>query len=134
MPGAGEHHTPVMHLLTLLISLFVVQPVVEYWLHRLVHYLLVEYHIDHHRNWGNGKYWDYNGDWAVRCVVAYFAILGWYTAALMLLKYEIMHTVVHRWPGFKRMHRHHFLHHHNKSCNYSFSAIWPDRIFGTLAE
>jgi sterol desaturase/sphingolipid hydroxylase (fatty acid hydroxylase superfamily) len=123
-----------MHMLTLLISLFLVQPVVEYWLHRLVHDLLLQYHVDHHRNWSQGKYWNYVGDRAARGAVLCLALIGWYTAAFMLLKYEIMHTVVHRWPGFKRMHRHHFLHHRNPSCNYSFSAIWPDRLFGTLAE
>ena len=123
-----------MHLLTLLTSLFLVQPVAEYWLHRLVHSLLLQYHVDHHRMWSRGKYWDYIGDRAVRGAVLCLALLGWYTAAIMLLKYEITHTMVHRLPSSTRLHRHHFLHHRNQSCNYSFSAIWPDRLFGTLAE
>ena len=56
-----------MHLLTLLISLFLVQPLAEYWLHRLVHVLCLQYHVDHHRNWS------YGGDWAVCGVIAYSA-------------------------------------------------------------
>ena len=127
-------HSTHMHVLTLLISLFVVQPLAEYGLHRLVHRLYVNYHIDHHTSWSFGTYWAYRGDWIVRGTVLTMALLQWYTAALLLLKYEVIHTLVHRLPGFRVLHRHHFLHHRDPTCNFSFSATWPDRLFGTLQE
>ena len=123
-----------MYVLTLLTSLFAVQPVVEYWLHRLVHRVQLYCHISHHLCWSRGKYWLYAGDWTVRGGVIVLVLAGWYTAALMLLKYELMHCCAHTCPGFRYLHRHHFLHHRDPTCNFSFSAIWPDRLFGTLSE
>lgn len=121
-----------MHLLALLTSLFIVQPLVEYWLHRLVHKVHLFYHVSHHVCWSGGKYWSYAGDWAARGGVVALALAGWHTAALMLLKYELTHLSAHIHPGFRYLHRHHFLHHRDTTCNFSFSAIWPDRLFGTL--
>lgn len=122
-----------MHLLTLLTSLFVAQPLVEYWLHRLVHRVYLNYHMHHHRRWSGGMYWSYAGDWAVRGCVVVLVLVGWHVAALMLLKYELTHLVAHVYPGLY-LHRHHFLHHRDPTCNFSFSAIWPDRLFGTLNQ
>jgi len=121
-----------MDIWTLLISLFIVQPVLEYWAHRLTHILQLRYHLDHHHNWSHGKFWLYTGDWYGRVLVGIFVLLGWHIAALMLAKEEVMHTLAHRYPGFRYLHRHHFLHHRNPACNFSFSAVWPDRLFGTL--
>ena len=121
-----------MHFITLLTSLFVVQPLVEYWLHRLVHCGQLHYHIDHHLHWSKGKYWSYTGDWAARGAVVVLAFMGWYTAALMLLKYELTHMAAHSFPGLRYLHRHHFMHHRDATCNFSFSAVWPDKLFGTL--
>ena len=123
-----------MQLLTLLISLFIVQPVVEYWLHRAVHWIKLEYHSSHHTSWSFGRYWSYRGDWACRVLILLLGCAGWYVAALALLKYEITHTAAHRMPGLRYLHRHHFLHHRNPIVNFSFSVIWPDRLFGTLEE
>jgi sterol desaturase/sphingolipid hydroxylase (fatty acid hydroxylase superfamily) len=55
-----------------------------------------------------------------------------YVAAIAVLKHELTHIAVHRMPGLRYLHRHHFLHHRNPECNFSFSAVWPDRLFGTL--
>lgn len=121
-----------MHFITLLTSLFVVQPLVEYWLHRLVHCGKLHYHIDHHRHWSKGKYWSYSGDWNARGAVVVLVFMGWYTAALMLLKYELTHMAAHSFPGLRYLHRHHFMHHRDVTCNFSFSAVWPDKLFGTL--
>jgi len=121
-----------MWLITVLISLFAVQPLLEYGLHRFVHHIALMYHTDHHRKWSGGTYWSYEGDWNVYLLVALAVLLRWHIAALMLLKYEIAHVVAHACPG-SYLHRHHFIHHRKPQCNYSFSAIWPDRLFGTLA-
>lgn len=122
-----------MHLLMLLFLLFVIQPLIEYWLHRLVHRVHLTYHAEHHRHWSGGKYWRYTGDWAARAAIAACALAGWHTTALMLLKYELVHSAIHIYPGFRYLHRHHFLHHRNADCNFTFSAIWPDRLFGTAS-
>lgn len=123
-----------MYFLSLLISLFLVQPVVEYWLHRLAHRLLWSYHTEHHTHTSKGQYWTYSGDWGVRGMALCLALMGWYTAAIMLLRHDLMHTVSHRFAGLRYLHRHHFLHHLNRQYNFSFSAIWPDWMFGTLQQ
>ena len=123
-----------MQLITLLTSLFIAQPLVEYWLHRVVHRVHMHYHAHHHRHWSGGRYWSYAGDWAARGCIVVLVLVGWHVAALMLLKYELAHLAAHVYPGFRYLHRHHFLHHRDATCNFSFSAIWPDRLFGTLSE
>lgn len=121
-----------MHVLTLLVVLFIIQPIAEYWLHRLAHWAQLTYHLSHHKFSSHGRFWGYQGDWTCQFLIAMLALCGWYTAALTLLKYEASHTIVHRTPGLRYLHRHHFLHHRHPSKNFSFSAIWPDRLFGTL--
>ena len=121
-----------MQFIVLLISLFVAQPIAEYWLHRFVHFMRLEYHMSHHAYSSHGKYWGYKGDFTCRMLIVMLAVHGYHVAALALLKYEVTHTAVHRVPGLRYLHRHHFLHHRKPNVNYSFSAIWPDRLFGTL--
>ena len=123
-----------MQLLLLLISLFFLQPIAEYWLHRFVHWIKLGYHASHHVGNSQGRYWQYEGDDLCRVLILVLALFEWYTAALALLKYEVMHTAAHRVPGLRYLHRHHFIHHRNAKVNFSFSAVWPDRLFGTLAE
>jgi len=122
-----------MSVVNLLISLFVVQPLLEYWVHRAVHVLNVQWHRVHHRSYRRGTYWSYRGRRTVRLAVLLLAYVGWYTAALMVLKYELAHIMVHRMPRLRYWHRHHFLHHTNPDVNFGFSAMWPDRLFGTLS-
>lgn len=121
-----------MSVVTLLISLFVVQPLLEYWVQRAMHIYNVQWHAAHYRQYGRGKYWSYRGSRATRLFVLLLIYVRWNTTALMVLKYELAHIIVHRMPGLRHWHRHHFLHHTNPSVNFGVSAMWPDRLFGTL--
>ena len=58
-------------------------------------------------------------------------VMKYYLTATVLLKYELTHTISHIYPG-NYLYQHHKLHHKFKKGNYSFSAIWPDKLFGTL--
>ena len=116
----------------LLMSLFIVQPLAEYWLHRAAHRMQLAYHVSHHTRNSRGRYWGYKGDAVCRLFVVVLVWYGQYTAALALIKYEITHIMVHRIPSLRYLHRHHFIHHRNPDVNYSFGATWPDRLFGTL--
>ena len=60
-------------------------------------------------------------------------IMKYYLPAIILLKYEFIHTNSHACPG-NYLYQHHKLHHKFKKGNYSFSAVWPDKLFGTLLE
>ena len=121
-----------MHVLTLLISLVIVQPLLEYWIHRVVHVLDLEFHIDHHRHYSRVAYWRYRGNSCVWVISIVLGLIGWYTAALMVLRYEIVHIAAHRVPSLRPLHRHHFAHHRNHNVNFGVSAIWPDRLFRTI--
>ena len=58
--------------------------------------------------------------------------VGYTVPVVFLLKYELTHIFCHcRVAKDHVLHRHHVLHHMHPNCNYSFSAIWPDLVFGT---
>jgi len=115
------------------ISLFVLQPVLEYGVHRALHSLHERWHIGHHLTFVRGTYWLYQSHKAIWLTAAVLLCARRYILAGMLIKHEIAHWASHRLPWLKHMHRHHFLHHRMPDKNFGFSAIWPDRIFGTLS-
>jgi len=108
-----------------------VQPLVEYWGHRLLHRVGNDYHREHHAVYGGTK--DYPGDWYVRglCALLLCAAPSWCELWMGLAKYEAMHCLAHTTWGLHGLRQHHLLHHARHNCNYSFSATWPDRLFGT---
>lgn len=109
------------------IALFLLAPLGEYVLHRAAHKLRIRYHLDHHVNWKGSRFVHYAGDWSVRlsCVVCLWQRC-WLLAA-MLLQYEISHTLRHVWNS-----AHHRGHHVRPDTNFGVSAVWPDKLFGTL--
>ena len=114
----------------LLMSLFAVQPLVEYWLHRFVHAIRLPYHVAHHKNYGSGAYQSYAGDAVAWGIIAVLLVAGQPWWALAAFKYEITHLLSHI-DASNEQHAHHRMHHRNPHCNYSFSVVWPDRLFGT---
>ena len=129
-----------MNLLILCAHLFVTQPLVEYWLHRWLHTaryagirFAIEHHASHHTyNQKEHSYNRYRGDAKVWVLCAIFGGAGYYIPMLFLLKYEALHIFSHACPHHY-LYRHHRAHHRLPVHNYSFSAVWPDRVFGTHA-
>ena len=119
-----------MNLINFVLWMFVLQPFVEYWLHRLAHHFRVNMHVEHHHIYKGKQYSKYAGHMFAWCIIMCFLALKQWVLAFAVLKYEIMHTLTHH--PLHYMYRHHFMHHHNPQCNFGVSACWPDYVFGTL--
>jgi len=122
-----------MNVIGLFILLFVFQPLLEYGVHRVVHIYHIQYHHDHHRIWSATLYKKYNGDAHVRYFIIILFIMRYYIPAIALLKYEVTHTLAHIYPN-NYLYRHHFWHHQYSNKNFAFSAVWPDKLFGTFIK
>ena len=120
-----------MEILQYTIILLLVQPLAEYFFHRLTHIYSIKYHIEHHKKWSDILYHNYIGDYYVRSFILCLFIMKYYLIAIIVLKYELTHTISHIYPD-NYLYKHHKLHHKYKKVNYSFSAVWPDKLFGTL--
>ena len=128
-----------MNLMVLCAHIFVTQPLVEYWLHRWLHTMrshagarsAIEYHSSHHTQTKH-SYNRYRGDANVWVLCAILGLMGYYIPMLFIVKYEAVHVLSHAWPHHY-LYRHHRTHHQFPMYNYSFSAVWPDRVFGTHA-
>ena len=123
-----------MTVLQFTFCLFVVQPVAEYWIHRAVHMFRLQEHMQHHACFSLGRYWDFYFEPIVWFTIILCILSKQHTIACMILKHSITHYLVHRKPSLRFLHRHHFMHHRDATCNFCFSALWPDYIFGTLAS
>ena len=119
-----------MNLIHTLLWMFVLQPLVEYWLHRLAHHFCVKMHVEHHHIYKGNTYSKYAGHTFAWCIIISCLALKQWVLAFAVLKYEVMHTLTHHPSHY--MYRHHFMHHHNPRCNFGVSASWPDYVFGTL--
>ena len=113
--------------------LFILQPLIEYFGHRVVHIYRYHYHIAHHRTWSGGSYSSYGADTYVLLFIIGALYTRHYKTGLVLLKYEVTHTMAHICPSYY-MYRHHQLHHTHPGNNFAFSVMWPDRLFGTFIE
>ena len=120
-----------MNILLYMITLLFIQPLSEYFFHRFTHTYIIKYHFDHHKKWSDIMYDNYTGDRNVRGFILCLFIMKYYLFAIILIKYEFTHTISHVYPG-NYLYQHHKLHHKYKTGNYSFSAVWPDKLFGTL--
>lgn len=122
-----------------LVALFVLQPVIEYGIHRFLHFNLDPsgYHKEHHAIFHSRPYSKYMGDKNMYLIsaIGYYFIPQWYLLWLGIMKYEIFHMIIHRYPNlFPKLSDHHKFHHVDFRYNQSFSAIWPDKLFGTYKD
>ena len=122
-----------MNIVLAIVSLFIVQPLLEYILHRLFHYYLLSYHQSHHKKWTGSLFEQYVGDNNVRYAIILLFIIKYYYFAIVLFKYEYNHILSHKYHSHY-LFKHHLIHHRRKNCNYAFSATWPDKLFGTFIE
>ncbi len=114
----------------ILMSLFLLQPMAEYWMHRFIHAIRLPYHVVHHKNYGSGMYHSYTGDLLAWILIVVLLVTGHHWWALAVCKYEFTHVLSHLDTRSKQ-YSHHRMHHRIPNCNYSFSAVWPDKLFGT---
>lgn len=122
-----------MNIVKLSFAVFVLQPIVEYWVHRAVHRFRLQEHLEHHANFSLGHYWRFRAETIVCIAMALSVVSQNFIMFCMILRHAIGHAIVHRTPSLRFLHRHHFLHHRDPSCNFCFTALWPDRLFGTLS-
>jgi sterol desaturase/sphingolipid hydroxylase (fatty acid hydroxylase superfamily) len=48
--------------------------------------------------------------------------------------FHLTKSVWHRWPGYQKLFRLHFLHHQNEQKNFGIITFIGDRIFGTFSK
>ena len=125
---------------------FIFSSLVEYWLHRLMHYSrpIGKRHRDHHkRNEGQGVLWEFR-DYVKGAIVAMclpFLIslpvgLGWFSGALVYAAFSAYaHQLQHENPTkcfWMKMPVHYVHHKYNQwHHNFGLGVDWWDYVFGT---
>ena len=130
-----------MVMYSYLFFLSFIQPLLEYIFHRKVHinqkYDLFQIHKAHHIDIHQKKY-DHsllnNMNYAVCLAPLYFLSYGEY-AWLGIMKYQLGHYMLHRYPYiYPELTKFHMVHHQNPKVNYTVTAMWPDKVFGTYSK
>ena len=146
-------------LMSLLLRIFILHPLLEYWGHWLIHEVSNVQHANHHSEIKHNsagadefEFWCY-----LMAVAAYHssytrgACIGFLSVAAnsnpttigivsqthecppaRRSQYAWFHQLSHDWPALvPHAARHHAIHHIAPSKNLSISLSWPDRVFGT---
>lgn len=115
------------------VSLFIIGPIFEWFVHFVLHKINNAYHKSHHINY-------YKDNIAVETIPAMIIpILIYFNCYILLLldlRYYIVHTIIHKKPDifnglFMCYANHHNIHHKNPTCNFGVSSIWVDKLFNT---
>lgn len=115
-----------------LLILFTIAPICEWGIHYLLHTGEIRIHLRHHekvnKKTNSIEIWPLG----VLFLCYYFNSL---LVALGVLKYYIIHTLIHFKPDLvPNLANHHITHHTYKKYNYCVCNIWPDKLFGTYRE
>jgi sterol desaturase/sphingolipid hydroxylase (fatty acid hydroxylase superfamily) len=125
---------------------FIFASLVEYWLHRLMHYSpkIGKRHRDHHRrNEGQGVIWEFKayvqGSIIFMCVMFFVSLpagIGWFLGSLVYAAFAAYaHQLQHDNPTkcfWMKMPVHYVHHKYNQwDHNFGLGVNWWDHIFGT---
>ena len=117
--------------------LFIVQPLGEYVGHRALHFFRVKAHMEHHRNITRQNYEDYTPSNIplVISVTGWIVFPSWALLWACILKYQLVHFLLHVSDAFPKLRKHHMIHHFSNSrMNYGFSETWIDELVGTSSN
>jgi sterol desaturase/sphingolipid hydroxylase (fatty acid hydroxylase superfamily) len=118
--------------------LFIIQPLLEYGAHRKIHlhkdYDILQIHKTHHKVIHQKKYNNSifkNILSSILTLPICYAPYGEYVW-LSFFKYQLAHLILHKYPFvFPQLSKFHAIHHVNPKVNYTITAMWPDKVFGT---
>lgn len=104
-------------------------PIVEWGIHKFLHYFESNYHLSHHKrislNISETELWPLS-----ILVLSYY--FNYFSVFMGFLKYWVFHIIIHKIPTLMPSYtKHHMLHHRYKNYNFCVSNIWPDKLFGT---
>jgi sterol desaturase/sphingolipid hydroxylase (fatty acid hydroxylase superfamily) len=124
-----------------ILFLYIIQPLLEYIIHRNIHryknYDLFQIHKKHHMAIHNNNY---NNSLLINCFSSIITFpICFYTWGdyiwLGFFKYQLGHLTLHYYPFlFSQLSQFHAIHHRNPKVNYTLTAMWPDKIFGTYLK
>jgi sterol desaturase/sphingolipid hydroxylase (fatty acid hydroxylase superfamily) len=131
-------------MLQMFIFLFVFQPLIEYTVHRYIHATnknsdssLNKIHKRHHNDIHLQRYNNSPFINLLSSVITfplYFVYCGNYIWC-GFFKYQLGHLTLHYYPFlFPQLSQFHAIHHKNPKVNYTLTAMWPDKIFGTYLK
>lgn len=118
-----------MSIIIFFIYLLVISPLLEWCIHYELHKTNNRRHKWHHKQHHEKKVKFER--WPIYFII-FFVIINKYYLLIMLIKYFVVHSIIHFKPDmFPNLTRHHFIHHKHNNYNYCVSAIWPDKLFVT---
>lgn len=89
-------------------------------------------HIDHHRRSWSVLYLE------LEVIVFSLFLLsrGWYLIGSSLVRYWIIHQLIHKTDlsVFQDLRQFHQCHHKHPTCNFGVTSLWVDHVFGTACE
>lgn len=114
---------------------FIVGPIVEWGTHYLLHVTNNKIHLNHHKNITENSLDENHKITFEIWPVALLLILvynSFYITSLLVLKYHIIHSLIHFYPELvPSLSNHHLTHHKYSKYNFCVTNIWPDILFGT---
>ena len=109
---------------------FIITPCIEYFVHRILHKINSTIHKTHHIEVKNNIN-------EIELYILPFLAISIYNEynylAIGILKYMIIHNMLHTHPDLLPSHlvNNHNIHHKFNNHNYGISSIYPDLIFNT---
>ena len=100
----------VIQAIQVAILMMIVQPCAEYLIHYFLHAIQEPHHMDHHHSVLDSRTVGLEM-WAL-CIAAAMAVCKFYILSLGVMKYWIVHQLIHRFPEvFPALHSNHMKHH-----------------------
>ena len=125
------------NMLILMFSIFIVEPLVEWAIHFLLHVAFdpQREHWNHHRDVLDGKRKPFTYAVLAMMFPACYLAPELTYITFMVARFEIGHYMIHAYPElFPQYASHHREHHRCDVSNYCITAIWPDILFSTWRE
>ena len=121
------------------IFIFFFSPLIEWYIHKLLHIVDNYIHEAHHSLVSSNNFKNFTNIYNIETWPAILITICLYTEYYLisfgLLKYWIFHTIIHFYTlensYFNDLKQHHLLHHKYKKYNLAVSATWPDKLMNT---
>ena len=123
-------------MMKIFINLFLIQPVIEYFIHIYLHKskfnnIHKKHHIEIH-----DKTYENNLQTSFNICLMFTPLLYFRNGYIILMgitKYQMIHCCLHIYPNiFSKLSKFHLKHHQVPNKNYGVTAMWPDKLFGTF--
>lgn len=115
--------------------LFIIEPIGEWTIHKLLHKLNIWNHLSHHEEVTDNNLKKIQNItleyWPIFPIVIFY-YCNYIILSLCFLKYYVVHSIIHFYPNIMQgLTIHHETHHKYSKYNFCVSTIWPDILFNT---